>query len=298
MTSSRQLVRAFFRGNACPRPPLLPLSFYHVSRLDGTPLSALTQDPTRLTRALMDQHRLLEVDCVTLKFDAALWADAVGMSVDWTPVGPVVQWDSAAGREWPPEALERAPVQVLLEVIRRLHIELRREAPILAVLPGPVDLWNRACPELPDKLEETVNLVRTLAEAACQAGADLVVLQEGGTGGDEGRTASAVEPVCNTVRYYNAFPILQVSAPPERNVADALLFGTQIGLDALPQDVRAGTFVPPVCFESAEERDGFASRLQASNRPVFVTTDDDVLLSHPVETNVELFKVLRSVEWQ
>ena len=83
--TSRRLVRAFFRDAPCPRPPLLPLAFYHAARLDGSPPNLLLQDPTRLTRALADQQRLLGADCVTLRFDAALLAELAGMPVQLVP---------------------------------------------------------------------------------------------------------------------------------------------------------------------------------------------------------------------
>ncbi len=283
--SSRQLVRAFFRGAPCPRPPLLPLAFYHASRLDGTAPNLLAQDPTRLTRSLRDQQSLLDVDCVCVRFDAAFLAESAGAQVDWSPAGPAIQWASPRANPWPPDALSNGPVTVLLEVIRRLKIELRRQIPILAVIPGPMGLCGGDCLDRPDLLPETVDLTRMLAEAVCKAGAEVVLLEE--TAGVE-EAAGVAEPVFNTVKYYNAFSLLQ---------ADALLFQPQIGLQGISGESRAGAFIPAECFESPELLKQYVSEVGSRSHPVFLTATDDVLVSHPIEANVSVFKALRHVEW-
>ena len=300
--TSRRLVRAFFRDAPCPRPPLLPLAFYHAARLDGSPPNLLLQDPTRLTRALADQQRLLGADCVTLRLDAALLAEPAGIPVHWSPAGPAAQWAATGECEWPPpDPWLRPPVSNLLEVIRRLRIQLRKEAPILAVLPEPVSLCRLARADSREKAEKTIGLVRGLAEEACRAGAEVVVLEEaGGEEGEKiqtGEITAATESICNTVRYYNAYSVLCASRNPARNAADALLLHPPIGPDRLPPDIRAGVFAPPTSFETPEGSAEFISALEAAPRPVFLTTDDDTLLSYPIETTVALFAALRQVHW-
>ena len=69
------------------------------------------------------------------------------------------------------------------------------------------------------------------------------------------------------------------------------------GPDRLPPDRRAGVFAPPTSFETPEGSAEFISALEAAPRPVFLTTDDDTLLSYPIETTVALFAALRQVHW-
>jgi hypothetical protein len=251
-----------------------------------------------LTRALIDQQKLFEVDCVTVRFDAAVLAELAGIQVDWSPTGPKIQWGSAQGFTWPPNPLESQHITVLVEVIRRLKIELHRQVPILTVLPGPVSLWRQACPNQPETLDGTIGLVRTLAEEACRAGAELVILEETAEEADGGQITTAAESICNTVRYYNAFSVLQVSALPTKNVADSLLFQPQMGQGNLPQESRAGVFVPPSCLESTDALAEYVSNLRARAQPVFLTIGDDVLLAHPIEADVSLFTALRQVSWE
>lgn len=284
------------RGAPCPRPPLLPLAFYHASRLDGGPAEVLTRDPTRLTRALVDQQRLLGVDGVAVRIDAAFLAEAAGIPVSWSPAGPAAQWDAAGGRPWPPDTGQREPVAGLVEVIRRLGIQMRKQVPVLAVLPGPAGLCRRMSPHRQDALGETVSLVRGLAEEACRAGAEVVLLEEAEDADGE-RIAAAAEPICNTVRYYNAFSVLCAPAPPAGSAADALLLPPPTGPDQVPREGRAGIFVPPACFESSGGLAEFVSALGSAPRPVFLSAGDGPLLSHPIETHVALFAALRQVRW-
>ncbi len=285
------------RGTPCPRPPLLPLAFYHSSRLCASSLEDLVRDPTRLTRALIDQRHLLGVDCVVVQFDAAFLAEIAGIPVKWSSTGPTVQWEAAGKGPWPPDAWEHTPVTTLMDVLRRLRIQLEKQVPVVAVLPGPVGLCAQACPDRQDKLEETVSLLRRLAEEACRAGAEVVLLLETGEDKDSEKIATAAEPICNTTRYYNAFSILYASAPSTRNVADALLFHPQVGLDNVSPGIQAGIFVPPTSFESSEGLADFISGLESTGHPVFLSTRDETLLSHSIETNVALFAALRQVRW-
>ncbi|MFQ5912562.1 MAG: uroporphyrinogen decarboxylase family protein [Nitrospinota bacterium] len=296
--SSRQLARSFLRGAPCPRPPLIPLAFYHASRLDAFPVEVLVRDPTRLTQALIDQWHLLGVDCVVVRIDAGVLAELAGIPVTWSPTGPTVQWDAAGGCPWPPDALQRPPVTALVEVIRRLRIQLQKQVLVLAVLPGPVGLCRQVCPNPQERLEETVSLLRNLAEEACRAGAEAVMLEETGEERDGEQIAAAAEPICNTVRYYNAFSVLYASAPPTRKVADALLFHPHVKLNCVPPEIPAGIFVPPASFDSPEGLADFVLELESTRRPVFLTTGDDTLLSHPIETNAALFASLRQVQWE
>ena len=105
------------------------------------------------------------------------------------------------------------------------------------------------------------------------------------------------EPVFNTVQYYNAFSLLRADAPLSRDTAEALLFQPQIGLQGSSGESRAGAFIPAECFESQESLKQYVSEVGSRPHPVFLTATDDVLVSHPIEANVSVFKALRHVEW-
>lgn len=298
MTSSRELVRAFMRGASCPRPPLLPLAFYHASRLDGAPAEFLLRNPTRLTRALVDQQRLLGVDGVAVRIDAAILAEPAGVPVSWSPTGPVAHWEKAGGCAWPPDPGRRGPVTALMEVIHRLQNELQKQVPIVAVLPGPLGLSRQAARDPNGKLGETVHFLCGLAEEACRAGAEVIVLEETADAKEAEPIAAAAESICNVVRYYNAFSVLYAPAPPPRSAADALLWPPGTRLNQVPRESRAGIFLPAACFESPQGPAEFLAELGPTSRPLFLTAGDDILVSHPIETHVALFAALRQISWR
>jgi hypothetical protein len=184
-----------------------------------------------------------------------------------------------------------------MEVIHRLQIQLQKQVPILAVLPGPLGLCRQASRDPYGKLAETVSLLCGLAEGACRAGAEVVVLEETADAKEAEPMAAAAESICNVVRYYNGFSILYGPAPPTRNAADALLWPPGTGLNHVPGGSRAGIFLPAACFESPQGLAEFIAELGPTSRPVVLTTGDDILLSHPIETHVALFAALRRVSW-
>lgn len=104
-------------------------------------------------------------------------------------------------------------------------------------------------------------------------------------------------PCSTPVQYYNAFSLLQADAPLSRGMANALLFQPQIGLQGSSGESRAGAFIPAECFESQESLKQYVSEVGSRPHPVFLTATDDVLVSHPIETNVSVFKALRHMEW-
>ena len=292
--SSRQLVRAFFRDAPCSRPLLFPLAFYHAACLEGIQPNLLTQDPTSLTRLLRDQQNLLNADCICLRFDTAYLVDSSETLVNWSPSGPEIQWDSVKEKPWPPNALSNNPITVLLETITRLKIELRRQIPILAVVPGPVGICGKDCLDQPDLLTETVALIRSLSEEACKAGAEIVLLEETAKGVD---IANIAEPIFNTINYYNAYSLLQADSASVGNRSDALLFPPEANLwETLDNEARMGTFIPPECFKSSENLQRFKSILESRPHPIFLAVTDDILVSHPIETNVRVFQALHNLE--
>ena len=85
---------------------MLSTVFYHAARIDGAGFEELFSESTRLTAALLAQHRLFGTDAVAVRFDEVLFARHTAMPIDWAAPVPVVQWadaDAAAAADWPPE---------------------------------------------------------------------------------------------------------------------------------------------------------------------------------------------------
>lgn len=293
--NSRQLLRKFVRGGPCARTLLLATAFYHAARIDGVGFAALAGDPTRLTRALLDQHRLLGTDAVPVHFDSTLFARAAGLDVDWSAAVPTVEWKGVESSSWPPapQAVQAAAA-ALVDVTGRLAQELRRQVPVLAVLPGPAALAG-AGDGGAAAVEAATIALRELVEAACRAGAEAVLVQEATADWDEAVVRERLAPIVNTVRYYNAAALVTAPRPPAGKLGDAVLLPPETSPAAAPDDVRLGFTIPRACFDGDDELAAFAEALAGRRAPAFLVVGDAVLTACPVERNVAVLSALRDV---
>ena len=295
--SSRQLLRNFVRGRPCARPPLLVAAFYHAARIDNVDFAALLRDPTRLTRALLDQQRLLGTDAVAVRFDVALFAQAAGLDVDWSAAVPAVDWSRVAEATWPPpvSAVEAAAAP-LVDVVGRLTQELRRQVPVLTVLPGPVSLARAGGGE--NTAEDDASAVlREVADAACRAGAEAVLVEEAAAGWDDERMRERLAPITNTVAYYNAAAFVTAPKPPEGKLGDAVVLPAGTAPGSVSDSLRVGFTVPVRCFEDDDALRAFAAGVAGRTAPAFLTANDATLTSHPVERNVAVLSALHDLTY-
>ena len=284
--SSAARVRGFLRQGRCDTPPMLSTLFYHAARIDGAGFDELFAEPSRLTAALLNQHHLFGTDAVAVRFDAVLFARLAGLPIDWAAPIPAVQWDDADVADWPPEPESAiAAASQLVDVVGRLASELRRQVPVMAVLPGPGRL---AAPgEAADRQERATRLLRGLADTICQAGANIVLLEEDGEA-----SKALLAPIVNTTRYFNAAPILSAPNMPDKMPADAILLSEAAWQAADPAPRRCGVTVPAECLDDAGKCDDFQARLRAVPAPVFLSMGDDVALDHPTADGVAVHRAL------
>lgn len=256
--NSRLLLRNFVRGGPCARPLLMPLAFHHAHRIDGAPFEDLLGDPARLTRALLDQHRLLGTDALAVHF-----------------------------------GLPSIAAPFLEDVTRRLSHELRRETPVLAVLPGPARLAASGSGETS---EDCIQRLREIVEGACKSGAEAILIDEDQTGWDEEVIRRHLAPLLNTARYYNAAGFVAAPTPPRERLGDGVLLPET--MDAgIAADRRVGLRVPASCFADDEASTRFAAAVAARRHAVFLSAGDDVLTSFPLERIVDVFGMLRGVAY-
>ncbi len=265
---------------------MLSTVFYHAARIDGAGFEELFSEPTRLTAALLAQHRLFGTDAVAVRFDEVLFARHAAMPIDWAAPIPAVQWADADAADWPPEpdavAMAAAPV---VDVVGRLTAELRRQVPVMAVLPGPGRL---AAPGAAADCEDrATRLLRGLVDGICKAGANIVLVEE-----DAAASTALLAPIVNTIRYYNAFPILAATEIPDKVPADAILLPEAVWQAADPVPRRCGLAVPASCLEDSGARDAFMARIRAAAMPVFLSMADDVVLAYPTADGVTVHQAL------
>ncbi len=286
MTTSRQLVRSAFSGSKSERRPLLPLAFYHAARFDGAPFDELIGDATRLSRALLQQRQLLGGDCISVHFDEVWFAEAAGASLDWADEMPRVRWPSIEAEALAAAVGDGAGVfATLVEVVDRLAKQLRREAPVMVAFPGPLLLASRIGAGKAAALERLGGMLRGLIERCCRAGAELVLLREAGDGAVE-RMVAASAPIFNTVRYYNATPILWGPGRPQDLLPDPALFPAEAAAALIPGR-KSGLIVPDACLGDTGSLAAFVAKAAALPDAVFLAVLDEALVPHSVEANTQ-----------
>ena len=126
-----------------------------------------------------------------------------------------------------------------------------------------------------------------LADAICGAGANIVLLEEDGAPSN-----ALLAPIVNTIRYFNAAPILAAPQVPDKMPADAILVPEAVWQAADPAPRRCGVAVPADCLDDSGKLDAFQARLRAAAAPVFLSMADEVVLDHPTADGVAVHQAL------
>ena len=288
----RSIVKALIHGQIPERPLFIPLIFTLAARLEDLALSTFLANPTKLANALTALHHRLRTDGVVGYFDPTLEAEALGCRLDWQAAPPAIAARPAADLSSrlqlsPPALAELGRIPVALEVVRRLRVTLRDEPAILVGLTGPIQLGQYLVGadfvrRLADgdsaaqfMVEELAGLTLHLAQALCQAGADLIWV---------GETAPppavfelwemSLSGVWNVIRFHEALPLLsmgQASLPTSPEGAPVLCLPAELLETApLPHDpfglALATSGAPPMHLKS----------LTRSGRCVLVTTAGEI----------------------
>jgi uroporphyrinogen-III decarboxylase len=217
------------------RPLFVPITFAMASRIENLPLRAFLVNPTKISNAVRQMRAPLRTDAVTCYFDPLLEAEALGATIDWSAENnPQLRWppetqpgelpDNLAS---PEEATKRGRVPIALEVIRRMKTLLPAEILRMAVISGPLTLaarvaqmserYNVKSTDLPNSaLDLATSAITKIAKSFAEAGANLIFLREECTPAPDAATIerwlSALTPIFNIVRFYEATPVLHIAA--------------------------------------------------------------------------------------
>ena len=250
-------VSDYFRTGKAPRIICLGALFQTASPLTGMAMSDLASDPSMLTRALIDMHRLLRADSVAVRFDGAIrmaageeaWPSAEMSVLDLPSFAPGL-----------PETT--AVAATLFDTIARLAADLKRATPVLAYLPAP-PVSGANVDE--DAAAQWSVLLRGLTETACKAGAGLVMLRAQPSA-DRELLARHMKAISNVTRYYGK-PLVLADAVAPKTLADAVLLPDDADASLL-SGPRLGRRLSRGNLKSLESR-------QATNDGGFTCFDDD-----------------------
>lgn len=213
-------VRALARdGKAPPQPVFMPLVFSAAARVAGLSPRQFFSNPTKIANGLRQLQGPLHCDALACYADQTLIAEALGATLDWEAGPPRV---AAPPAELTPlgDIAERGRVPVMLEVVHRLRVVLRGRVALAVALPGPLSTVGHlsmsstagAVPAGAENLAAAGDATLQAARAACQAGADLILLIETQLPAADSEPGSqwqdTVGTICNIIRFHEAVPVL------------------------------------------------------------------------------------------
>ena len=230
------MVQRLLQGIAPPRPLFLPIVFSPGARVDNQPLPAFLGNPTKICNAQRQLRGALHTDGYSCYFDAFLEVEALGATLEWGAADqpPGVRWRQGAepgempdDLRSPEEAAQAGRVPIAIEVLRRMKAMVRDDSILMAGVTGPFTLAARFAQmeageawrarEIPESaVEFAAAVVTRISGAFVEAGAGLIMIRE-----DVlpflsrelcAAWACALEPAFNVIRFYEALPVLQLTA--------------------------------------------------------------------------------------
>jgi hypothetical protein len=233
----RQMANGLLNGIVPPRPLFLPIVFSLGAKVENVPLGAFLSNPTKISSSLRQLRSHLRCDGVACYFDPCLEQEALGATLErvsddqppiihWWPL-PAKKGELPQGLCSPEEAAKSGRVPVGVEVIRRMNSLPQRDFLLMAGVTGPLTLAARILQlahkeklrseDLSDAAQELAAAVLTqMVSTFLEAGADVIIMQE-----EIVPTLSAercdvwanlIAPAINVVRFYEALPVLQLTA--------------------------------------------------------------------------------------
>jgi hypothetical protein len=326
--SPRQMMKSLLQENQQPRPLIVPVVFSLGAKIENLSFRAYLDNPTKISNALRQIRTQLRTDGVSCYFDPLLEAEALGGEPQWDDANQnrSIRWPAATQKcelparlRSPEEAANSPRVRAAVEVIRRLNSLLRDEPLLMAGVAGPFTLaaqltqldsgdMRQGGEPSESALELSAAAITKVASAFVEAGANLIFIREEMLPTLSPSTCqnweSLLAPVFNIIRFYEALPVLQISAQAARadNVEailqqswDAILCSASeefVGrVKGRNENFMFGFAVPLGVLEASDSIDARFPGI-TNSRPALLTTDGDV----PVTTDVKrLMSVFDSI---
>lgn len=242
--SPAQVLQTAAMGGTVQRPLLAPLVSAGAGELQGLSPEEFLRDTTKLSNAIRDLSRSLNVDVAVAEFGTLWDAEAMGLPLDWSAGFPP---EPAGELPVPPPAdfenSGRGPV--VIEAVRRLSGLLGERVIVSAGVTGPVRLSRLSGGKL--SAVETVDLVLAAVRSLCEAGTKLVwVVEDTELPEEPEALADAMVPVWQSIAFYQGTGALHLS-------------GAADGWE--PFVSSGGSYLP--CFDP-EASPGLAARFRSS----------------------------------
>ncbi len=332
--SSKILVKGLFKGRKLLTTPVIPFTSLFAAKLAQVPVARMLSDPAPFTKALRDCYKLIGYHGISLPLDTSLEAEACGCRVAWEseeecPVvigHPLEGADTKEIASFDISMLEgRGRIPVLLEVLKRLHVEIGKEVALIGSLTGPFTLamhlagesFMHEFKEGTEKAQEVLGLTTkiciALSKIYCDRKIDLIVISEEWMSQLElshiFRLIPAFNTLCNVIRFYRVNPVLLVRDCRASQVeeifkleSDGIIFGAnlplvELGNLAAKNNRCFGKGIPESILLGPSENAGreveSMMREAGDVKGLFVSTGWEVPYQTPVENLHEIMRVMR-----
>jgi uroporphyrinogen decarboxylase len=303
------------------------LVFSHAARLEQISVREMVTDSGRLSRALQNAQSLYGYDAVINVFDHTLEAECCGCPVIW---GAEHELPSVLGhpRSYDIAQLDTSildsndRLQVVEEATRRLKITVGQMVAIATVITGPFALADRLLAidimdGLEDSYEEAKRIVKFAGGVAlkvcqmyCEFEPDIVVIADDSLPRLAPKhfslARSVYGPICNTVRFYNAHPVLLLRECNPGNLeqfldlgADSTVVGGEMDFSYLKKviserDLVFGCAIPcSALVDPQQELADYISKYSTiESSRTFLTTEWEVPADTPPENMHELMRLI------
>lgn len=196
-------------GGTVKSPLLAPLVSAVAGELQGLSPEEVLRDTTKLSNAIRDLSRSLNVDVAVAEFGTLWDAEAMGLPLDWSAGFP-----PQPGGELPvppaPDFVASGRGPVVLEAVRRLSGLLGDRVIVSAGVTGPGRLSRLSGGKLSPA--EAVDPVLSAVRSLCEAGAKLIWVVEDPEPPEEPEAlADAMVPVWQSIAFYGGTGTLHVA---------------------------------------------------------------------------------------
>jgi Uroporphyrinogen decarboxylase (URO-D) len=195
-------------GGTVQRPLLAPLVSAIAGETQGLGPEEFLRDTTKLSNAVRDLARSLNVDVAVAEFGTLWDAEAMGLPLDWSGGMPKPAGELPASPTMDFADSGRSPV--VIEAVRRLSSLLGERVIVSAGVTGPARLSRLSGGNLSSG--EAVDLVLYAVRSLCEAGAKLIwVVEDPEPPQEPEALADAMLPVWSSIAFYQGTGALHVA---------------------------------------------------------------------------------------
>jgi uroporphyrinogen-III decarboxylase len=318
--NSKELVRGVFESVDLPRLPFIPWIFSHAAKLEQITLRNMYNDPTQYSKCLQNTRKLYGYDAIISGFDSSLEAEMCGCPINWrddfkTPdVEPRPDFNFSSLKDINVEnAVKTGRFGTAFESLRRINMVSGKNIALATIVTGPLTVatvltGRNLIQDFSENREQALKTVEAAAafilkviQIYAQLQPDIIAVADRLISTFPvaylERLPSILSPIINTIRFYNAYPVLLPGNIPPENLAEIIKIGFD-GIVASEIDSNTwrqikngkncilGKAIPSRLFTSGKKelQEYLESYLKTGIEPgTFLTTDWEVPPETPPE---------------